>query len=140
MTHRAAMLYQEAKMLKHGGPCGPIALSILTDQSYIASAELCAEKGSPQEGKGGVFAQQILTILHELGYAVSDITDEARDLGAKTIQSMGWVLKKDFNAPGEKLLIQTRNHFAAVKDGVIHDWSSGRKMHIVRLYRIEVSE
>ena len=34
-TTRATLLYQEAKLAKHPGPCGPIALSVLTDESYI---------------------------------------------------------------------------------------------------------
>lgn len=138
MTHRAAMLYQEAKIAGHRGPCGPIALSILTNQPYVEAVKLVEAKGDRQLGKGGTYATNMLSILHELGYSVSDVTEDARANGAKTIQSTGWALRQGWSSEG-KLLIQTRNHFAAVQDGIIHDWSAGRKMHIVRIYKITVS-
>lgn len=81
---------------------------------------------------------QMLMLLNNIGYHVEDVTDEARQLGAKTIQSVGWLLRENTPFSKGNLLIQTRNHFAAVRDGIIHDWSSGRKMHVTRLYRIGV--
>ena len=141
MTQRASLLYQEAKTLGHGGPCGPIALAILTEQTYLDAVKLCDTDGHHTPTKGnGLKTTSMLSLLHELGYSMEDVTDEARQLGGKTIQSVGWILRENNTHFSKgKLLIQTRDHFAAVKDGIIHDWSSGRKMHIVRLYRIEVS-
>jgi len=139
MTQRATLLYKEAEILGHGGPCGPIALSILTDQAYLDAVKLCEARGHNATKGDGLKTTTMLAILHELGYAIEDVTDEARQLGGKTIQSVGWLLREgntDFSKG--KLLIQTRDHFAAVRDGIIHDWSSGRKMHVVRLYRIGV--
>jgi len=102
---------------------------------------LCEATGKHNPTKGnGLKPHVVLSLLHGLGYSVEDVTDEARQLGGKTIQSIGWILRtgKTHFSKG-KFLIQTRNHFAAVKDGIIHDWSSGRKMHVVRIYRIGVS-
>jgi len=139
MTHRADLLYNEAKILKHGGPCGPIALAILTDRTYLDAVKLCERyHHNPTKGTG-MDSFQMLMLLNNIGYHVEDVTDEARQLGAKTIQSVGWLLGENTHFSKGKLLIQTRDHFAAVRDGIIHDWSSGRKMHVTRLYRVGVS-
>lgn len=136
MTQRASLLYQEAKTLGHGGPCGPIALAILTDKTYVDAVKLCETDGhhNPKRGNG-LKTTTMLKLLHELGYELHDITLNARLKKCKTIQSLGWALR-DGSWNDEKLLIQTRDHFAAAVNGIIHDWSAGRKMHLVRVYRV----
>ena len=69
MTQRASLLYQEAKTLGHGGPCGPIALAILTDKTYVDAVKLYETDGhhNPKRGNG-LKTPTMLKPLHEHGY------------------------------------------------------------------------
>jgi hypothetical protein len=111
----------------------------LTDQPYLDAVKLCEAEGHNAEKGDGLWFNQLAPILHRLGYTLVDITFEGRLAGAKTMQSTAWALRDGKLGDASRILLQTRNHFAAVRDGIIHDWSSAKKMHITSMYRVEVS-
>ena len=134
-THRAESLYAEARAAGDRGPCGPISLSIITDLPYSRIVDLCTvHAGYVQQGKSGMWPGDVLTVAGRCGWEAEDFTLRLRELGAKTIQSLGWVLKKHF--PNDRFLIETRDHFSAAVNGIVHDWAGGRKMPLVTVYRM----
>lgn len=136
-TTRATLLYQEAKLAKHPGPCGPIALSVLTDESYIDVLGMLETIGADHDPKkGGLYTHDMMRALHHMGYEIVDRTWEARQLGAKTVSSASWMMRDGHMNEG-RFLIRTRTHFAAIRDGIIHDWSNSTKMHIRSFYQIK---
>ena len=136
-TTRARLLYQEAKQHEHPGPCGPIAMSVLTDETYLDCLGVLKEiEADHDPKKGGLYASDMVRALHHMGYDISDCTYEARLKGAKTISSASWMMRDGHFNEG-RFLIQTRNHFCGVRDGIIHDWANGTKMHITAFYEVK---
>ena len=140
MTGLSDLLYAEANHLNHAGPCGPIALSVLTGQSYLDSLAVLEDTGADHDPmKGGVWASDMFQALRHLGYEVIDRTFDARQKGGKTISSVSWMMRDGHFNQG-LFLIQTRTHMAGVRDGIIHDWANSRKMHITGFYEVRVIE
>lgn len=140
MTGESDLLYAEAKIHNHPGPCGPIALAVLTKKSYLDSlGVLEAIEADHDPKKGGLYVSDLWAALAHLGYGVYDRTWDARELGAKTISSASWMMREGHFNKGN-FVIQTRTHMAAIRDGIIHDWANSKKMHIVGFYEIRPPE
>ena len=136
MTGLSDLLYAEAKILEHPGPCGPIALAVLTGRSYLDSLAVLEDIGADHDPKkGGLYATDLFKALRHLGYDVIDRTWDARYKGGKTISSVSWMMRDGHHNKGN-FVIQTRTHMAAIRDGIIHDWANSRKMHVTGFYEV----
>ena len=138
VTTRARLLYQEAKQHEHPGPCGPIAMSVLTDQTYLDCLGVLKEiEADHDPKKGGLYAADMVRALHHMGYDISDRTYEARQKGAKTISSAYMDDEGRSLQRGPFPHSDTHPLLTLSVTAIIHDWSNGTKMHITAFYEVK---
>lgn len=99
--------------------CTVIALAIAGGIDYAQARKMMREKG--RINRKPVSGSRVVENLELLGFKVTF----NRSLPAKTVRAVERLgIKK-------ALLLGTRGHILALKDGIAHDWTSGR------LHRIE---
>jgi len=138
-TTRSTELMNEMLIAGDKNGCGPIALALLTDTNLAGSAYGRARAALAAQGRHtgkGTPMYMTRRAFRHRGFHLVDVTCDLRDLGAKTVQSLAWTLKKH-DMMG-KYLIRVRGHVCAAMGGIVHDWSSGTKKHLLEVY--EVSE
>jgi hypothetical protein len=129
----------------HGedGDCVVKALTLLTGLPYAQVLEALTAAGrKPRKGTPWVVTAKALNIL---GFKLELVGDfipkmiQSYPGGHKHATTITTHHPRRFKkqwADVEPLLLDCRRHVAAFKDGVVHDWTINRKMHINAVYRI----
>ena len=80
----------------------------------------------------GVHMQSLLTRLCDMqDKRFTDVTDEWKRKGARTMLTVGRVLPKR-----GAFLVFCRGHVAAFRGGELHDWTKGRRHRVIAIYRV----
>ena len=120
---------------QHGesNECAVKAIAIATDVEYNTVHSLLRKRG--RTSRKGTFEYQWMAVLKtDIAVEVSDVTDWAKRLGAKTVRTAERVLSR--RDPKGIYLVRVRRHIAAFRDGELHDWSQGRQHRVVQIFRI----
>lgn len=108
--------------------CSVKALAVVADLTYDAAHEIMARVG--RKPRKGAYRGQTFSALKELNKTFDDVTDRATFVGIKTIKAL-----KHLNLKGS-YLISVSGHILAMKDGIVHDWTSERQHRILKIYRV----
>jgi len=115
--------------------CGVIAYGVLSEQKYQQAYDRMKTYGR-RKRKGTRTASVLHALRTHHDYRTTEISGDPRLEKAKTALTMGIVAKKHF--PKSKLLVLYQmNHLGAFVNGINHDWTSGRKHHIARVWLVE---
>jgi len=113
------------------GYCAVIAAAVINDWSFgIAKSKL--EARGYRHGCGGVYFHHSLALYAEHGKAAIPV--DAGKFG-KTLHTVSKNVPKD-----GRYVFHIRGHIAAVRDGVLEDWSAGLRKSlkpILEIYKIE---
>lgn len=115
------------------GFCVPMAISLVTDNSFDAVNNLLIGKGLRRKGQG-VNRDAYTSLLNDGTFGdfeVVDVTDEVRARGGKTVRSVAKVCKRG------RFLVSVRGHLLAVINGEVCDWSDGRLHRVQRVLEVK---
>lgn len=125
--------------------CGVKALSVITGLPYEQCQKALDEAG--RKRKGGTFQWQMEQAAGLLGFKLVQLPEEwhkamiASYPGAhKGLQSLTTHHPRRFKNSWkavEPLLIHTSRHYAAFRDGQVHDWTANNACRIKNLWRLE---
>jgi hypothetical protein len=110
--------------------CAVKAIAVVGGLTYEDAHVLLELHGrKPKDGTPRIITEQALKFLD---LKAEDCTKMFRDLGGKTVRTLGRVMK---GIKG-KFLVFTASHVLAVKDGEVHDWTKGRLHRVQNVKRI----
>ena len=99
--------------------CGVIALAIASGSTYKDAHAACARAGrKPRDG----------TTLPTLAMACHRLKTPVRAYESVTGHTIGKIAAK---LPTGTYLLFTRGHVAAMIDGIVHDWTQGRRHRVI---------
>lgn len=124
-------LMQSAQAMNETRDCAVKAIAVVGDLSYEDAHTLLELYG--RKRKHGTKRYMTRKALKFLDLQTKDVTDQFRDAGAKTVRTLGRVIK---NKKGTYLVF-TASHVLAVRDGEICDWTDGRLHRIQGVERVE---
>ena len=121
--------------------CTVIALAVMADISY-SKAHQCMEAAGRTHGKPA-WVSQMKRCLSSLGFTATKVhTFEMINQYPKAHQVLRTITTHHPDRfpkawkDGTYLLV-CKGHVAAVKDGVLVDWTRGRKFTVRRIYKVE---
>lgn len=137
-------LYRSLRMVSaaHGErrDCSVIALSIALDVSYAQAQRALADAGRVP-GRGATDAVWRSAVLR-LGFCLERVTMTQiirtypkRGRKARCVTTKHPAMFPAAFADLGPLLFVTRDHMAALRDGVLHDWSSSRSLQCYAIFR-----
>ena len=114
---------KSSRVMKETNDCAVRAVSIATGRPYrTVHKHFCAN--GRKRRKATPF-HVTLNTLNDLGFTLRYFKTKA-----KTVRS----LEKD--PPPGVYLIRVRNHMLCLRDGKVHDWTSGRLHRIIFMYKV----
>lgn len=145
-------LYANACQMNETNDCTVKAIALLCDTSYEAAH--AALKAAGRQDRKGAYVHQQTKAIQALGFKLSylgnrSIHTRARgysDIIAsypgvhKNCKSITTHHPRRFPAAWANqpnMLMITRGHAAAFKDGRVHDWSENKALPVVELYAVE---
>lgn len=124
-------LQQASDSIEETRDCAVKAIAVVGDLSYEDAHTLLELYGRKRNhGTKRYITREALKFLD---LQTKDVTEQFRAAGAKTVRTLGRVIK---NRKGTYLVF-TANHILAVKDGEICDWTDGRLHRIQGVERVE---
>lgn len=106
--------------------CAVIAIAVVTGRAYTEIHERLRKLGR-RTHCGTSWPTQI-QVLKDCGFAVHEITGYYEGASIRSIAPQ---------LPQEgKFLVRTHKHIAAVRDGIIEDWSEQRKLYVQSIYKV----
>lgn len=122
--------------------CTVKALAIAGDTPYATARQMLADRGR-KKGKG-TNTLNVLSSLRELGkttrvVGVSHFIDRYPKAHRilKNVTSHHMDRFNDVWADGHTYLCVTNSHMFVVVDGTNHDWTRGRVLRVLHIYRVE---
>jgi hypothetical protein len=128
--HYAAQTASNA--LHESNDCVPMALALSCDKHYGVAHALCQAMGR-KNGKGMFFGGQRL-IAAALALGCSAVNVYRRCGSGFTVSTVGR------RYPAGSYLIRTRRHVLAMTDGVVMDWTKGRKHRVIEIWQMHQRE
>ena len=125
-TYRTVL--ESSNKFNETADCGVISMSIATGKSY----EEChkAFKKAGRKDRRGVNLQMIEDVLSEFGFSNKHKACLLEFGKRITVNQAGKYLKD-----GNYIAV-TRNHALAIVNGVVHDWTEGRRHQVKFFYKI----
>lgn len=138
-----ASLSAETRRFKETNDCGVKAVAAATGASYSDVHARFAAKG--RKRRSGVINYWIRNVLVDMGYGVGQVP--TRDTTRLMLEAMGKTGNKTLTVgqidkhpevwqDGRTYLIFTPGHVACVVDGVVHDWTRGRRNRIEAIWLV----
>jgi len=125
-------LLAHAKSGGHTNCCGPIALSLISGESFDVSHHRLLYNGHRKSKTGGVTKKGVERTLNALGWVSTKVEVPAH---VKTNRSLAGQLD-----PSKKYLVQYSNHIAVYINGILEDWSEGNLKRVVGIVEMTPPE
>ena len=125
-------LLAHAKRGGHTNCCGPIALSLISGESFDVSHHRLTHNGYRKSKRSGVKNGSVEAILDSLRWVSTKIEVPAH---IKTNKSLAGQLD-----PSKKYLIKYSNHYAVYVNGTLEDWSEGNLKRVVGIMEMTPPE
>ena len=125
-TYRTVL--ESSNKFNETADCSVISMSIATGKSYEECHKAFKEAG--RKDRRGVGLGMIENVLQQFGFN-NEIKVCATELGKRiTVNQAGKYLKDG------KYIAVTRNHALAIVNGVVHDWTEGRRHQVKFFYKV----
>lgn len=111
--------------VRENSDCSVKAVSILCDVPYIVAHRALKQQG--RENRRGAHSIWIIRAMHSLGFAVKTVYTTSRTMA--TI-SRDPAVQKGFYA------VMVKQHIASVVNGVVEDWTAGRRHKIMEVIEV----
>jgi hypothetical protein len=125
-------LLAHAKRGGHTRCCGPIALSLISGESFDVSHHRLTHSGYRKSKRGGVTKKGVERTLNALGWVSTKIEVPTH---IKTNRSLAGQLD-----PSKKYLVQYSNHIAVYVNGILEDWAEGNLKRVVGIVEMTPPE
>lgn len=135
-------LQAQAQEYGDSNDCTVKALAIAGDIPYATARQMLADRGR-QKGKG-TNTRNVLSSLRELGKTTRLVRSshfiDRYPKAHRILQHVTSHHMDRFNnvwADGHTYLCVTNSHVFTVVDGTNHDWTRGRVLRVLQIYRVE---
>jgi len=125
MASKYQKMVKFAKDNNEHNDCSVKAVAIACDVPYKVAHKALERAG--RKPRKGVFPNQIQAAVESLGYGVAQW-----QVTAKTMSKLG----ADPELQKGHYMVFVRGHVAALKDGVIEDWTQGRRHRVNKVARV----
>lgn len=141
-TEQYVSLAEKAKEVKDDKMCAVIALAAITGLDYELAHAALAYEG--RETGNGTQTVQIESALKKLGFEIQtrdrfDFIRRYHGFHADVLKNVTTHHPERFPAvwkDGKKYLFFTKNHVAAIVDGVNHDWTKGEAKRVQTIWEV----
>lgn len=141
MTSEYSLSIEQTALHGERNDCAVRAVSIATQTEYKAVLGLMAEKGR-RPGRGTYMAT-ILETVNDLGFRTKWVASSffinqypGRHAELKSVTTHHPARFRSVWEDGNTYLISTTRHIAAVVNGAVHDWTAGRALRAISIYKI----
>ena len=115
----------KSALIGESNDCAVKAVSIVTDVPYEKVHNLFADIGRKPNGR--VSNEMIIDVLDNLGYKQEEVR-----INRMIVSS----LSKELKSSSDKYIYYINGHIGAVTNGVVQDWTAGRRFHVKSLHKI----
>jgi len=129
---RFNQVQEYAKGNGHSRACAPIAMSLVTGESFDVCHKVLEVMGYRPNKPRGTKSGGYMKGLHELGF-------NTRRHGIPSHIKTNITLKGKLN-PNKEYIIEYQGHVAAYSNGVIEDWTDGRRFRVLGIMEIIESD